>query len=164
MDSSQILLVHVLHVLHITLLHVLRHDGSGSYSKSPNRCHNLSCILCYLESFLRIFNPTNCKCFFKNKNNSDINFLINIEFLCCISREFQDGGCGITGSVQWPGLYMVWLFRNSEISIQPSMTVRRLFPVISEVTLDSSMTLWVFVPPSSLLLLSSSQYCSPSPL
>lgn len=61
MDSYQVLLVSVLHVCHLVILHILWDDVSGGNTK-PQYCFNsFISILCNMESFLRIFNPSNGK-------------------------------------------------------------------------------------------------------
>ena len=56
-DSSQILLVPLLHVLHAALLHILRHDGCWPHTELPHCINHFVGILCHLESLLRIHHP-----------------------------------------------------------------------------------------------------------
>ena len=63
MDFAQVLLVRVFHVLHIALLHLLRHDDCGGYTKSPCRFSCGFCILGNLEPLFKVCHCTTSKCF-----------------------------------------------------------------------------------------------------
>uniref|UniRef100_A0A0A9BUD0 ABC-2 type transporter transmembrane domain-containing protein n=1 Tax=Arundo donax TaxID=35708 RepID=A0A0A9BUD0_ARUDO len=57
MDDRQNFLVPFLHVLHVPVLHVLRHDGCRSDAKLPCRLDRLLGVLWHLEPLLQIHHP-----------------------------------------------------------------------------------------------------------
>ncbi|KAF8034213.1 hypothetical protein BT93_C0484 [Corymbia citriodora subsp. variegata] len=59
MDSQQVLLVHLLYVLHLAMLHFLWDDDRGSHAQPKHSRHNLFFILFDLEPFLRICRASN---------------------------------------------------------------------------------------------------------
>ena len=56
-DSSEVLMVSVLHVLHPVVLHLLWHDDYGDYSKPYGCTYYCRPILHAMESLLRIHDP-----------------------------------------------------------------------------------------------------------
>jgi hypothetical protein len=63
MDRCQILLAYFSDVLHIALLHLLRHDDCGCDTKPPYCCHNRHCVFRIMESIFRIHRPKTRKYF-----------------------------------------------------------------------------------------------------
>lgn len=61
MDSEQVLVVYFLHVLHLSVLHILRYDVRGRHSGSEHCCHSFLCLLCNMEPVLWIHSPKNGK-------------------------------------------------------------------------------------------------------
>lgn len=57
MDSSEVLMVSVLHVLHSVVLHLLRHDDDGDHSESYGRAYHCRPILHAMESLLWVHDP-----------------------------------------------------------------------------------------------------------
>jgi hypothetical protein len=60
-DSYQVLLESLLHVLHFLILHFLWDDDSGHHSKPKHSCCSCLILLWILEPLLRLFPSTNGK-------------------------------------------------------------------------------------------------------